>query len=95
MAEEDSLAAWMLDSAVTWFGTTIENALAERVKVGMGANIEYKPRYSLARLLDPNFRLPKPEPKPEDNPNPWAALMAWAGKRNSGVKRYEYRKTVD
>jgi hypothetical protein len=95
MQETDSLAAWMLDSAVTWFGITIENALQERVKVVVGGKEQSKPRYTLTRLLHPVFRLPKPAPDPEDNPNPWAGLLAWAGKRNSGVKRYRYEKPVD
>lgn len=85
-----SLARWMLDAAVTWFGITIENALAERVKVTQGKEIIFKPRYTLARLLNEHFRLPKPAPEPEDNPNPWMALWTWAGKRNSGVKRWKY-----
>jgi hypothetical protein len=85
-----SLAQWMFDSAVTWFGITIENALSERVKVTMGKEVTFKPKYTLARLLNERFRLPKPQPEPEDNPNPWASLLAWAGKRNSGVKRYKY-----
>lgn len=91
------MAAWMLDSAVTWFGVTIENALNERVKVGSGANVEYKPKYTLTLLLDKSFRLPRP---PEDasnkkGMNPWSPLLAWMGKKNSGVKRYEYRAPVD
>lgn len=96
--EQDSIAAWMLDSAVTWFGITIENALQERVKVGVGANIEYKPRYTLARLLDQDFKLPKPldmEYKKDGKFNPWLPLLAWVGKGNSGVKRYRYEKPVD
>jgi hypothetical protein len=96
--EEDSIAAWLLDNAVTWFGITIENALSERVKVGYGAQVEYKPKYTLALLLDKNFRLPRPVEELSTSKaglNPWAPLLAWAGKRGSGIKRYEYRKTVD
>lgn len=89
---EDSIAAWMLDTAVMWFGLTIENALQERVKVGMGANVEYRPKYTLARLLDERFRLPRPPLEPEDSPNPWASLLSWVGKKRSGVKRWMYKK---
>lgn len=89
--EEDSLAAWMLDSAVTWFGITIENALSERVKVKMGNEVQYRPVYTLTRLLNPAFKLPKPKELTEEyNTNPFAPFLAWAGKRNSGVKRYKY-----
>ena len=87
--EEDSLAAWMLDSAVTWFGLTIENALLERDKVGMGANVEYKPRYTLSRLLHQGFKLPKPV-EMNTSDNPWAPFLAWAGKGNSGVRMWKY-----
>jgi len=91
--EEDTLAAWMLDSAVTWFGITIENALQERVKTVVGTKDEYVPRYTLTRLLDDNFKLPRPLPeKKEQEANPWAALMAWAGKPGGMVKRYAYKK---
>jgi hypothetical protein len=94
--ETDSLAAWMLDSAVTWFGITIENALNERVKVQVGTNTEFHPRYTLARLLHQDFRLPRPEPTADAKGfNPWAPLLAWAGKPRSGVKRYAYQKPVD
>lgn len=85
---------WMFDSAVTWFGTCIENALGETYEqiVGMGnrKRIEHRPKYTLAKLLNPLFRLPRPAPTPADNPNPWAELAAWAGKRNSGVRRFAY-----
>lgn len=90
MKTADSLAAWMLDTAVTTFGIIIENALQERVKVTMGKDVQFKPRYTLARLLNPSYRLPKPEPLPEDNPDPWAAFKAFLGKPNSHVKRYKY-----
>lgn len=90
-AEGDSLAAWMLDSAVTWFGLTIENALNERDKVGVGANVEYKPRYTLSRLLHQGFKLPRPpEIADSSNDNPWSPFMAWIGKGNSGVRRWVY-----
>jgi hypothetical protein len=86
----------MLDTAVTLFGVTIENALNERVKVVVGSETRSEPRYSLARLLDPLFRLPRPVDRPVDNNyNPWAPLMAWIGKPRSGVKRYRYEKPVD
>lgn len=90
MGEEDTIAAWMLDTAVTWFGITFENALSERTKIKYGKEVEYKPKYTLSLLLNPAFRLPRPALEPEVNPNPWSAILAWAGKKNSGVKRYKY-----
>lgn len=91
--ETDSIAAWMLDSACTWFGITIENALQERVKVGMGK--EDKPKYTLARLLSQGFKLPAPMIEVGTADNPWLPLLAWVGKRNSKVKRYEYRPPAE
>lgn len=79
----------MLDNAVTWFGITIENALAERVKTTIGANVEFKPKYTLALLLDSGFKLYQEKLIPQ-NSNPFAPLLAWAGKANSGVKRWVY-----
>lgn len=93
--ECDSIAAWMLDSAVTWFGITIENALQERVKVKMGPDIEYRPVHTLARLLDQGFKLPRPpemkEPKPgTSGMDVWQPLLAWAGRPGGKVKRFVY-----
>lgn len=78
----------MLDSAVVWFGITIENALHERVKVGSVS----QPKYTLARLLNPATKLPRPPEDygPKGEVNVWAPLLAWAGKRGSGVKRYRW-----
>jgi len=89
------VAQWMFNTCITWFGTTIENALAERVKVGVGANVEFKPRYTLARLLHPQFKLPAPSRAVQDDPNPWAELMSWAGRRGSNINKYRYQKPVD
>lgn len=95
MKEADSLAAWMLDGAVTWFGITIENLLQERDKVQVGTTTEYRPRYALSRLLDDNFRLPKPITPGSTNYNPWSGLLSWVGKQGSGVKKFAYQKPVD
>lgn len=96
LGEEDSIAAWMLDSAVTYLGVTIENALEERVKVGVGNNVEYKPRYTLARLLDQGFKLPRTQTQiVESSGNPWLPLMAQVGRKNSNVRMWKYSKPVD
>lgn len=95
MKETDSLAAWMLDNAVTWFGTTIENLLQERDKVQVGNTVEYKQRHTLSRLLQDDFRLPKPVVPGMKGYNPFAALEAWAGKPGSGVRKFGNQKPVD
>lgn len=84
----DPLAAWMLNTAVTWFGITIENALAERVKVQSGKEVTYHPKYTLARLLSPNFRLIRP-PEDKQGSNVFAPLLAQVGKSKL-VRRYAY-----
>lgn len=86
------LARWMFNSAVTWFGITIENALTERVEYRENGKAKYRPKYTLARLLHPLFRLPKPiaELSAKGDLNPWSPLMAWAGKKGGQVKKYRY-----
>lgn len=83
----DALAAYLFDACVVLFGLIIENALAERVQVGVKPNVEYKPKYSLAQLLDPSFRLPQPvQPK---QTNGLSALLAMAGRKGSGVRLWQ------
>lgn len=89
---EDSIAAYCLDGAVMWFGITIENALQERANTGTKEKPKMEERYTIDQLLDPAFRLPRPQPKPAQQPNGLALLMAMAGQPGSGVKRYEYVK---
>jgi hypothetical protein len=85
----------MFDAAVTWFGITIENALHERVEIKVGNVTKSNPKYPLARLLHPSFRLPRPVVQPENDPNPWAVFFGWAGKKNSMMKRYAYVKPAE
>jgi len=61
--EDDPLAAWMLDNAVMYFGTVIENMLGERDEVAGGKSVK---RYTLARLLDESFLYPPPEDEEEE-----------------------------
>lgn len=59
--EDDPLAAWMLDNAVMYFGTIIENMLQERDEIAVGNSKSYAKRYTLSRLLDETFLYPSPE----------------------------------
>lgn len=93
---EDGIAAWCVDGAVMWFGITMENALAERNEVTVNGRKEYRPKYSLAQLLEPTFKLPKPQReivrKPQA-PSGFAALLAMAKQGpSSGIKLWEYVK---
>lgn len=72
--EEDPLAAWMVDNAMTWFGTTIENMLQEVDHVGEGANRQSLPRYTLSQLLDPTYKFPR-----EDNDSTMPPMQGIAG----------------
>lgn len=96
--ENDSIAAWMLNSATLWFGVTIENLLNERVEVVVGGKTTSYPRYTLARLLHPEFTVFRNKPSnvdPMKGLNPWMALLGWANKPRSGIKRWQYVKPAD
>lgn len=89
--EEDSLAAWMLDGAVKWFGMTIENALMERVEMKLGnGTTKSSPRYTLTRLLDSNTKLPLPVEMMRQQANPFSAFLQMAGKSGKMVRRFAY-----
>jgi len=83
---EDRWAAYQLDAAVTLVGTAIESALHEMQEVGAGERRRLVPRYTLAQLLDPGFRLPPPERARSTQGDGLAALKALARRRGSGVK---------
>ena len=57
----DRWAALQFDNAITYAGTVIENALQEYKEVGQGKTKKMELKYTLAQLLDPKFRLPKPK----------------------------------
>lgn len=46
------------DNAVVFVGETIENASQEMIKVGPEDRPEWKQRYTMKELLNPEFRLP-------------------------------------
>lgn len=54
----DRLAAYLFDSAVTTFGTIIENAAQETEKRGPEDKPRYEAKYTMKQLLDQSFRLP-------------------------------------
>lgn len=96
LEETDNIAAWCVDNTVLTFGIIIENALAETVEVGMGNNKRSEAKYTLAQLLDNNFKLPRPAPAKKtpkaQQQNGFALLLALAGQPGSNVKRWEYVK---
>jgi hypothetical protein len=54
----DKWAALQFDHAVTFVGQIIEGALNETEKVGPDDKPEWRQKYTLKQLLDPDFRLP-------------------------------------
>lgn len=66
LQENDPLAAWMLDNLVLTFGTIVENALLERDEIGSGQGKTSVARYTLTQLLDPDFKLPRPQSEREE-----------------------------
>ena len=86
---EDRWAAYQLDSAVTFVGNTIENASQEREKVGEGKDARYVPKYYMDQLLDPNFKLPRPETKEDRERASISMLKRLAGNKQSGVKVFK------
>lgn len=79
----------MLDRVVVAFGMTIENAAQELHNVGSKDRPEWKPKYTMAQLLDEGFRLPRPE-RPERPQQAQGggvgALLALAGRSGGAVK---------
>lgn len=57
---QNDLAAYQFDSAVLFFGLTIKNASQEQEEYGPHNARERRNKYSLAELLDPDFRLQRP-----------------------------------
>lgn len=62
----DPLPAWMLDNAVLYFGTVVENMLAETDEVAYGNSTRHVKRYTLSRLLDESFLYPNEEDEAGD-----------------------------
>ena len=95
---EDPLVAYLFDAAVVTFGNIIENAVQERIEVGMGDKKEWKQKYTLHQLLDSSFKLPtdKDEIVKGRSNDPFAggglaAVLALAGEHGSRVKKWEYK----
>lgn len=63
---QDELAAYLLDKATAVFGLTVENALMERSDPDDKGTT--RPIYTLAQLLAPGFRLPRPDHEPLELP---------------------------
>lgn len=53
-------AAYQFDQAVMYAGLTLEHASQEREEFGPENARESRDKYTMAQLLEPNFRLPQP-----------------------------------
>lgn len=85
----DSLTRYLLNKAITYFGMTIENLLHETVDVGVGANKHSESKYELDDLLNPAFKMARPQPKAKQMDS-LQSLMMLAGQKGSGVKVWGY-----
>lgn len=60
MGVVDPWTALQFDNAVALVGITIENASQELTNTGSEKQPKWEPKYSMAQLLDDDFRLPAP-----------------------------------
>ena len=86
-----------MDQAVVYFGVVIENALAERREWKEGKTTHSEPKYTLAQLLDAEFKLPAPRDDKGGKAQPVGnVLLGWLrGQLASGAagfKHYTVRK---
>lgn len=84
------MAALLFDNAIAACGQVVDSALAERVETGLKEGPRTRPRYTLAQLLDPLFRLLPPEIKPAPAANPLQSFLDLVGQPRSGVRAYRY-----
>lgn len=56
----DRWAALQFDNAIVFVGTVIDNASQEQTNRGSEKDPKWGPKYTLAQLLDPEFKLPAP-----------------------------------
>ena len=75
---EDAWAAYQFDNAVVFLGNAIEGAAQETEWIGSEKDKHLEPKYTMAQLLDQDFRLPIPGTKP-DQKDGLAALKSLAG----------------
>lgn len=73
----DEWVAYQFDSAISFFGITIENALQETIKD------KTTPKYKLSDLLKPGYKLPRPPTEQQEAKGAINWLKMQAGK---GVK---------
>lgn len=87
LTDEDPWLALQIDQAVALVGLAIENAAQEMERIGPKDKPEWRPKYTLAQLLDPAFKLPTEEPRPaEDKAGGLSTLLGLAGKLKGGIK---------
>lgn len=72
------------DNAVVYTGSTIEGAAQEMVNAGSDEKPDWKPRYTMKQLLDPDFRLPTEQAKEESDFEDFVDFLE--GRHISGLK---------
>lgn len=79
---QNDWAAYQFDNAVLFVGITVENALGERENRGSEDRPDWQPKYKLNQLLEPDFRLPRPDTQDAAQGKAvGAALKALVGKQ--------------
>lgn len=87
--ELDSLTRYLINKVIIYFGMTIENWLHETIKVGSGKDEHSEAKYELNELLDPAFKMARPQPKTKQIDS-LQSLMMLAAQKGSGVKIWGY-----
>lgn len=87
--ELDSLTRYLINKAITYFGMTVENWLHETVEVGAGNNKHSERKYELSELLDPAFKMARPQPKAKQIDSV-QSLMILAAQNRGIVKVWGY-----
>src|SRR4249920_3071107 len=97
---QDKLEAYLLDSCVVTFGIIMDNALHERESIGPPGKHDWKPKYTLAQLLDSKFYLPDPSRSVKAKSltsselPPFSGglsqILALAAENTNGVKTWRY-----
>ena len=78
---------YCFDDAILYFVRVIQNALQEREQIGLGAQMEWRQKYTLAQLLDKDFRLPRPPSATVQKRATGAAVKAMFGSEKPRRKR--------
>lgn len=90
--EYTPLTRYQVDNAVTFFGITMENAIAETKEVKSGRHTETVPAHDPDQLFEDDFKLPRPPTKLQKRQEGATNLVGLASDPRSGVKMWREKK---